>query len=529
MKLITSILLTGLFVLFLGCEKENPIVPDDEEQEDEQELVEEVKDPEYQGVRDPFAGVYGIWYGQNAAVLNSVYLTGGQIMVQWADCEPTEGSYDFTLLNSKLADMAQRGLKTTVQINGNSKPGYLFDHVPYLPYKVHVQVSDDKGSLMYWHPYFTESYLNFIAAYAAFIKESPYKEIITGIRQNYNMFGTEIGWFTGLYALEESEWVVPPGVTYVKASSSESESYEKKVLAQFVKEFVPEVNLFLRSSVSDEFVDENIDLIEGGKIGFFQTGAAMEQNQWFEQVTRYDKFVQFCKPGMTYGFSEIMSGRVDPYSEIQWQYWRVLSELHCGISYIGTRPTPFEKAHNDRDNRYHDLLKFADKYVGFHALPDESPGAWIAFRGEGDNFPWDYTFLMNSLDGSSLTDRKLVGSNSVPYGAWAQKLAVGGKVYLDIHDDMFLEEKNSGDVSAVLRVVYFDSSTGSWNIRYDAAEEPEKILKTVTNRNSNEWKTIKFSIEDGYFGNRAFDMADIVIENVDAPECVLHMVEIMRR
>jgi hypothetical protein len=60
-------------------------------------------------------------------------------------------------------------------------------------------------------------------------------------------------------------------------------------------------------------------------------------------------------------------------------------------------------------------LLFADKYAGFHALPEQAPGAWIAFR-ENDSvanartpsqklklacFTNDYTYLMERLPDNS--------------------------------------------------------------------------------------------------------------------------------
>ena len=72
--------------------------------------------------RDPFAGLYAIWYGNNETVLSSGFLKGGQVMVQWKDCEPEEGKYDFSLLNEKLAQIAQcMGIADIVIENINAK------------------------------------------------------------------------------------------------------------------------------------------------------------------------------------------------------------------------------------------------------------------------------------------------------------------------------------------------------------------------------------------------------------------------
>jgi hypothetical protein len=61
----------------------------------------------------------------------------------------------------------------TVQVNGNDKPAWLFDHVRCLPEPLSTQVHDARGTLMYWHPVFERAYLHFLTAYAAFLKPTP--------------------------------------------------------------------------------------------------------------------------------------------------------------------------------------------------------------------------------------------------------------------------------------------------------------------------------------------------------------------
>jgi hypothetical protein len=516
----------SLLIISLSCgkDKSNQEIKPLEEKQSKEIAQEKLSLTE----RDPFAGIYGIWYGANPAVLNSEYLTGGQIMVQWKDCEPTEGNYDFSIINTKLIDMAQRGLKTTVQINGNHKPDYLFTKVPYLPENRNKESYDELGSLMFWHSAYEQYYLNFISAYADFIKSSPYKNSIVGVRQNWNALGTEGTSFTGINNLVEEDWIIPQGVSYEHYSAQKVIEYQRKVMARFLEEFTPDIQLFVRTNVPDELIKENEEFFNKGLAGWFHTGSAMEQNQHYDQLHRYERFIKYCKPGTTFGYCELISGRVKPYSEIQWEYWRTLNELHCGISYIAMRPAIFEKAHSEGDSRFIKVLEFADKYAGYHALPAISPGAWIAFRGKGDNFPWDYTFLMESIDNSSLIDLKPVGSDVDPYGAWAQKLAVGGRILLDFHDDFYSADQRSGGVKATLRVIYYDSGTGSWAVRYDASGDPAKIARQVTNQNTNQWKILELPVNDGYFDNRAMEKADIVIENIDAGDLVLHMVELLR-
>jgi len=483
-------------------------------------------------IRDPNAGIYGIWYGNNEAVLSSEYLKGGQVILQWRDCETEEGKYNFNPLEKKLKNLAQRGLKAVVQINGNQKPDYLFKRNPYLPFKTE-QVKDNLGSLMYWHPNHTKSYLDFISAYANYLKTSPYKNIIAGVRQNWNAFGTEHTRFPGIEDIKETDWIIPSGVEYYKFEPTTEIEYKRKIMTQFLDAFTPEITVFIRTNISDGLVTEYEDYFINGLAGWFHTGAGMEENQRFNQEHRYARFLKYCKTGMTVGFAESNAHIYDnrspdlPFSNKQWYYWRVLSELHNGITYIGMRPYGFDKLEKGEAG-FQEILEFVTRYVGYHAKPSISPGAWIALRGKGDNFEGDYTFLMNSLDNSALTDMRLVGDRNIPYGAWAQRLSSGGKIYLNIND-AFYAGKNAGKaVTATIRIVYFDSGEGNWTINYDSMDDPNKMALQVTNGDSKKWKTIEIPINDGLFSNRCMTKADIVIENVDAEDCILHMVEVER-
>jgi len=100
--------------------------------------------------RDAKSGLYAIWYSANSEkYLSQSYIKGGQIVLQWKDVEVSQGNYDFSQVDERLAELHKRGLFTTIQINGNHKPSWLFDQVPYIEKKLSVQVRDPKGSLMF--------------------------------------------------------------------------------------------------------------------------------------------------------------------------------------------------------------------------------------------------------------------------------------------------------------------------------------------------------------------------------------------
>lgn len=105
-------------------------------------------------------GVIAVWLGGRTidrdAILDLPVVQGGQAVVQWAQVEPEKGRYDFSALDAQLADYARRKLPVTIQLNGNRKPAYLFNEVPYVreggrEVRAFVQVQNREGTLMYRH------------------------------------------------------------------------------------------------------------------------------------------------------------------------------------------------------------------------------------------------------------------------------------------------------------------------------------------------------------------------------------------
>ena len=459
--------------------------------------------------RDPEAGIYGIWYGHNPTVLSSPYLRGGQVVVQWSDCEPEEGHYDFSAILQEVESLCQSGHTAIVQVNGSDKPDYLFDKVPYLPEKVHQQVKDEKGSLMFWHPTFRNAYLDFISAYAAAVKASPASDCIKGIRQNFNCFGTEICWINGLYATQQSEWVIPAGVSYVQPTQAVIEQYQQAVLSRFLSAFTPEIPVFVRVGISDEAIEAHASFFEDAMAGWFQTCDSLEPNYDCQNDSRYTRYLAYCKPGITFGFAERSAAR---HTELGTgaEYWRVLGDLHFGVSYIGTRGHVFESAANGNPWTMK-TLEMANTYAGYHALPAASPGAWIAFRGKGTNYSGDYTFHMTSEPNPSLIDRKGIGGTAVPYGVWAQELPEGQELVVTPDPD-FLASLSA----ASLKVIWFDRSFGGGTIAGRAGD----FLFTITPNGTGAWRETTFALPETQF--------DHIVLRAKNGSVIFHMVAVVR-
>lgn len=78
----------------------------------------------------------------------------------------------------------------------------------------------------------------------------------------------------------------------------------------------------------------------------------------------------------------------------QWEYWRILSDLHVGVTYVALYGTDMQVAMNGKyptasgsrvgpqyQCEFNQSFTFAATYAGSPQLsPSEAPGAWIAFR-----------------------------------------------------------------------------------------------------------------------------------------------------
>ncbi|MDB6114042.1 MAG: hypothetical protein JWQ62_987, partial [Lacunisphaera sp.] len=137
-------------------------------------------------------GIHLLWSEgrpDEEAILALPFIHGGQLTLQWAELEKKPDVFDFTGLDHKLAWFAGHGKSVTVQVNGNHKPAWLFDRVPHLAQKLHQQVQDEQGTLMFWHPDFEAAHLAMLRALAAHLRASPYRGSLLGIRMNFNAVG----------------------------------------------------------------------------------------------------------------------------------------------------------------------------------------------------------------------------------------------------------------------------------------------------------------------------------------------------
>lgn len=481
-------------------------------------------------------GLYAIWYERLPEVLELPYITGAQVVAQWGDLESSEGRYDFSQLEAQMKLLHDQHKTFTVQVNGNRKPAWLFDHVPSLPEPLNVQVRDSRGTLMYWHPVFERTYVNFLRAYAAFLKQSPYRASLLGVRQNFNAIGTE-HWRVPNNQIALSLWRAPPGANAgAPFAPALGRAYQTRVLAAFVKEFTPEIRVFVRNSIEPDLRRSYEHDFKTGLLGWFHTSSEMEPRK--NDGGQYRVFLDDCRTGKTLAYAEPWAsawgdhgGKADLRwcSPPQWNYWRLLCDLHCGVSFIACYANDLEVARSGRyrpgkttidaarfKDEFDAAFRFAAKYAGYHASPQVSPGAWVAFR-EGDALTGDYTFLMQRQPDRTREVKK-AGPDQQRFGAWARLLPRDQTMQF-VLDDTYAA--SLATQSAELRVTYLDCVACSFEIGTAGRTFHAQCS------DSGRWKTIAWEFPRPVFTKS--DSGAHVSLRANGADLILHMVELTRK
>lgn len=468
-----------------------------------------------EAVPDPNRGLYAIWTKPGVGD-DQPFLKGGQAIVQWREVEPSEGHYDFSKLHARLEELDRLGRATTVQLNGNMLPAYLFAKVPYLPVEVSTY-QDSRGTPQYWHPAYLKAYTDLIAAFAREVKSSRYRSRVVGVRLNYDGIGTEHMIVPPQYR-DAKRWVVPPGVEAAPPWSEEiAAAYCRTVLDTFLRSFSPDIRVLMRSHLPaySEPDQQSLRVAEAGqgKLGFLYTACDIEaktpaQAGVFEKV-----FLHYCRPGTMVCYGEQVSDSTGEHPKFndprwtspeQWNYWRLLSDLNLGFSIIGVFGWEIEKVDNPE---YRGAFDFAARYVGYHASPSVAPGAWVALREGGRQLKGDYTFLMRRLPGAPVKAEQKIGPAGERFGAWAVTLPKGAELKFAL-DPVFSRSLKK----ATVRVVYLDQGAGRFALRAADREFPAELA------GSGRWKTVEFDV----------NQPGIDLSITASADVTLHMIEVVR-
>jgi hypothetical protein len=516
------------------------------------------------------SGLYAVWYSNSPGTLSLPYLSGSQVVVNWGSLQTGPSTYDWTPLDSAMA--AETRI-FTVQVNGAMKPAFLFNLVPRTPNWGNTQAGDPLGILMYWHPVYMGAYTNFLAALASHLSASPYRSNILGLRMNFNAVGTEQ---IDVPAANRraSTWIVPPGASNGPDWTAEiSQNYEKTVIDAHIAGFGA-IPVFARITLDPAILTQQAtdqpggftyaDYFKQSKLGLLYTGGAPEIPLFQSVATLYAMYVDYLEPGLTVGYTEPVSDAWgvagNPASPLphwstppQWNYWRLLSDLALGVSDIALYGEDLTVAlaathlgrnvGSDYQLEFDQAFQFAARHAGYHADPQNAPGAWIAFRESITNYPrsayrqlTDYKRFLTLLnpqntvgldarrDGVAVplvANRTAVNEQSIgPYnsrfGAWARSLPAGATAELQL-DSNFADSVNNLS-GATIGITYLDDVANASFITTFGVQSV-----TTTLGASGQWQTVTIPVTSAFAQDSSG--GHIAIQTIGAA-ITFHMVDV---
>jgi hypothetical protein len=404
---------------------------------------------------------------------------------------------------------------------------------------------------MFWHPAHRVAYQGLIRALGDYLQHSTYREAVLGIRLNFNAFGTEHSHLPPGPARLAKNWITPTGAAPgTDWSPKEVRDYQGMVFREYLAHVSPYAYVFVRNGLPEDIAKDYREDFEKGRLGWFHTSSEPEPRAGSEW--RYRRFYTDCRSGLTSAYAEPWAsawghhgGKTDDRacSPPQWNYWRLLFDLDNGVSFIAAYSADLRvartgtyrygkagllhddaKEHTDYQHEFAGAFAFADRYAGYHASPETSPGAWCAFRGNGvireangrpekarklTFYTGDYNFLMERLPDHSEA-LGTTGPDGQRFGAWARQLKGGDTLTVRLDPEF---AKSLARKPAVLRVTYLDDS-GRGTVECAGKEFP------LTGNGTKRWQTASFAID-------AWQGPDIAVQ-AHARPLILHMVELCR-
>lgn len=538
-----------------------------------------------------YPGIWSIW-GEPLTREGRPWYKGHVVTVDWRDIEPQPGKFDWTKLDTLIAECAGKDLYVMAMVyTGMKSPGWLYEHgVP----PVDTDYRGESRYPYYLSPEFRQFFKRMITTLAEHLDrglppESRRKLIAvqcpvgaSGDPHPYKVGAAERGtgqegsFGTGATRIEPEPWM----------------SYQKEMFRHYYDAFAqtsPRIHCLFNTIFDAELHAWALDAFPGlwvktNRIGDRYQNAG-EANPDSYQVTLPAVIRSFRNGRAIRARSEMDMTTHGWFKEAPvWNmYWTQLWGLHNG-----------QDMHNQmeadlRKEIYYPAFAFYSEWAGYKD-PRDSHGAWCALRdgldyadvtrfpesafgavGGGDNRArydailaalapfgaaqssdgyvrrtnWrgmddvgfqihagNFELYLQQIDPNG-TSQGLwrVGPRDQPYGRFARRFDhASGKDAMHFRVEKgFFDAPLRGKYPIDVRIVYLDDGRGSWALHYDATGNPDKQALVVAKSGSGGWKEARVTLTDATFEQRGARGADLVLRNVDAEDDVFHMIEITRK
>ena len=149
-------------------------------------------------------------------------------------------------------------------------------------------------------------------------------------------------------------------------------------------------------------------------------------------------------------------------------------------------------------------LRLVSRYAGVNT--DTTPGVWVALRETQSTwYPQrgNFDFWLRQAD-SAPGGRTVPQWNVTnhPWGRFTRRTdaASGNPDMFFAVDDAYLYDNATRPVT--ITVVYLDAGRDTWELQYDAVDDPAKSAGVVSKTNSGQWSEAVFTLPDARFANR---------------------------
>lgn len=465
---------------------------------------------------DPPPGIYQVWARAHTDAAQP-WIRGGQIVVQWRDIEPSPGKFDWTKLDQLLAVYKAMGKRATVQVDAHPKPTWLWNQI------AHCGVTQNQEIPQYWDPLYLTLQQRMINALAAHLKASPDIATVALVRASPNAIGTELT-------------DVPSGYTCTPATNGRissvawtmkiSREYYAKVMGAYRTAMSPELPFALRVQLFTT-TDPPPPTAWLGHDDAWMFGTASD----IDTAPVRDAFDVFALNWVR------TTNRTQAYWEphhtrnkrhlVSWNYWRLLLELHKGVSYVAVYG---QELRNGTDPEYRSSFDFVNRYAGSHAAPLRSPGAWVALKLGPGRTAGNLTRYMTQIDPENTSvavdsgdGLSIVGPLTQRFGRYARRIDGGttrNRLSFQL-DPVF--KTGIATAPTKLRMVYLDRGTGQFSVRWGTTTGTGRW---VTKANSGMWKELVVDVPAGSYTGALPLSADVNVTALGSDSTLFHMVEV---
>ncbi len=464
---------------------------------------------------DPPAGIYQVWARLHADAAQP-YIKAGQIVVHWRDVEPARGRYDWTKLDALLAQYRSMGKRATVQVDANTKPAWLWDHV------ARCGTANGYEVPQYWDPLYFDIQQQLVNAFTAHLKGSPDVATVALVRASPNALGTELT-------------EVPKGYTCTPATSGRisgvawtaqiGREYYLKIMGAYRTASSPELPFALRVQLfNNTLPPPPLDWLGVDDAWVFGTASDIDANPTRDA---YDVFAKtWAGAGKTQAYWEPHHTKNKNHL-VSWNYWRLLLELHKGVSYVAVYG---QELRNGTLPEYRAAFDFVNRYAGSHTTPDRSPGAWVALKlGPGrmaGNFSRFMTQLNPETTSTPLDSNNggmIVGPTTQRFGRHARRIDGGtskNRMYFQL-DPAF--RASIATSATKVRVVYLDRGTGQLRLSWGTTAGTSR---TVTKTNTGAWKELLVDVPGSALRGLLSLGSDLTVTALGTDSSIVHMVEV---